>query len=230
MRVSHLMAAAFCVLASAVNAKPPGTPLPIDNSHIPVEDPTNPAEAKADALAVAQLERPAYPFRCENAALDEIVAFFGDVSHLNVELDTAALNNAAIDPTSPVTVPLLQNVTNEGVLKAIFAASGYAANLDYQIRDGTIVISTPEALNRITICRVFDVRDLLPAPSTQPTDGADRLIHSIEAGVLPKSWLPEGGQYSLNIVKGRLVVVQTPAGQRQVANFLHHLRHLAVSQ
>ncbi|HTW94779.1 MAG TPA: hypothetical protein VMD30_08305 [Tepidisphaeraceae bacterium] len=201
-----------------------------DDSHVPVEDPTNPAGAAADADTVAKLAQVTRSIRFTNAPLTQAIDSLRDATRLNIVVDWGALRAAGIDPTGQVDFQL-QNVSYDRVLQTMLQLSGANSQLDYEIRDGIVFISTADSLEQRPVTRVFDIKDLLEPPmpasgQAGPTGPADNLIKVLESVVAPDSWRDSGGTVgACQCTHGELVVLQTPRNQRQVAHFLDQLRH-----
>jgi len=232
-----LVAGLFCGLAvhlgaarSLADEMPSGVSSTPDDSHVPVEDPTNPAGAAADAATVAKLAEVTKDIRFANAPLSKAIDSLRVATGLNIVVDWGMLRSAGVDPTAAVNFQL-QDVSYDRVLQTLLQLSGANTDVDYEIRDGIVFISTGDSLQQHAITRVYAVKDLLdpamPASGqAEPAGPADDLIKAVEAVVAPDSWRDNGGAVGqCQFLHGELVVLQTPRNQRQVAHFLDQLRH-----
>jgi type II secretory pathway component GspD/PulD (secretin) len=96
-----------------------------------------------------------------NTPLQDVIQFIRDVSGTNIYVNWTALQAAGIDKTTQVDVHL-QDVTVEKALKVVLEyVGGATTQLSFVMSDGVIKISTKDDLNRDTITRVYDIRDLI---------------------------------------------------------------------
>ena len=91
---------------------------------------------------------------------ENVIDFLREISGLSIHVKWNVLNAARIYKTAPVTVHLT-NVTIKKSLRVILDEVGGVKPLGYVLDDGVIMISTKEDLSRITITRVYDIRDLV---------------------------------------------------------------------
>jgi len=189
------------------------------NSHIPVDDPTDPVAAAVNGRVVARLFDTIPSVHFENQPLRDCVSFFRDVTKLNVVVNWQALQAAGIDMATPITLDL-QSVTAEKLLQQMLAAAAQDDKVDYEIRDGIVTIATAESLGQRVETRVYDVADLLT--------NNDPLANALESSVMPGTWRGESGGSTNNtivLLGNKLIVTTSSKGQRRVANFLQQLRN-----
>ncbi|HZN66137.1 MAG TPA: hypothetical protein VFB66_12655 [Tepidisphaeraceae bacterium] len=119
-------------------------------------------ERPEDAAVYAQLERPLPEVNFDGAAFADVIDFFRDVSGANIFVNWRALEAAGIDRNATVTVRLTKVKFSKALTIVLDSVSGGGATpLGYTIDDGVITISTGEDLDRNTITRVYDIRDLI---------------------------------------------------------------------
>lgn len=91
------------------------------------------------------------------AALENI----RDENGLNLHVKWPTLASAGISPETPVAMKL-HDIRLSKVLDILLAdAGGAKAELGYEVDDGVVTVSTREDLNRRTVTRVYNIRDVL---------------------------------------------------------------------
>ena len=103
-------------------------------------------------------------------ALSDAIDFLHDTTGANILVNWKALEAASIDKQTPITASL-RDVKFSKVLDIVLEQAG-AGKLAYTIDDGVITISTTDDLNKATITKVYDVRDLLMAATFTLTASA----------------------------------------------------------
>jgi RNA polymerase sigma-70 factor (ECF subfamily) len=137
---------------------------------------------------------------------------------LNIVIDRPALNAAGVSLKHPVSLHL-DCVNLKTVLTAILAQ----VELTYTVRDGIIVVTTPDAAAGKPVRQVYPVAGLV---GRDPN--AETLIRLITRSIKPASWDMMGGSGTIDYypLGQALVVSQTPDVQEQIADFLAMLRRL----
>jgi Flp pilus assembly secretin CpaC len=118
-------------------------------------------EGAADQAVMAQLDRPLPELNFDAVAFGDVVDFLRDVSGANIFVNWKALETAGVDRTAPVTARLRNIRFSKALTIILDSVSGGTVPLGYTIDDGVITISTGEDLDRNTITRVYDIRDLI---------------------------------------------------------------------
>lgn len=109
----------------------------------------------------ASLDRTLPEVHFDGAAFSDVIDFLRDVSGANVYVNWKSLEGAGIDKNAPVTTNL-RNVKFSTALKVILdSVGGATTKLGYTIEDGVITISTGDDLSKVTLTRVYDIRDLI---------------------------------------------------------------------
>lgn len=189
----------------------------------------------------------------------DAIDYLRDVSGTGIFVNWKSLETAGIDRKKPITVRL-HNVRWSKVLNAVLdKASTPTARLVYIIDDGVISISTQKDLQRNTLTRVYDVRDLLPPqPGTpaaaypllsSPASGSgsvspaaaspgspqrqaavDHLVAALRQQVDPSSWRDNGGDIgAVRELAGQLIITQSAENHHATAAHLDRLRHRRTS-
>jgi hypothetical protein len=98
-------------------------------------------------------------------------------------------------------------------------------NLDYTVREGALLITTPDALQEQLIAKLYPIDDLIDdEPWPLGEFDFDDLAQVIQATIEPATWEDIGGFGSLEEVGKQLRVRQTLAAQQRVEQFLAALR------
>lgn len=102
----------------------------------------------------------------ENQAFEKVINFLRDNHNVNIFVNWKALEAAAVDRNTPVSVNLRAVSFRKALTTILSEVGGGAANLGYTIDDGVITISTRDDLNsaKYQVVRVFDIRDMLVQP------------------------------------------------------------------
>ena len=118
-------------------------------------------EDPEDRAVLAQLDRPLPEVNFDGAGFTDVIDFLRDVSGANIFVNWRALENAGVDRNAPVTARLRNIKFSKALTIILDSVSGGSVPLGYTIDDGVITISTGEDLDRNTITRVYDIRDLI---------------------------------------------------------------------
>ena len=118
-------------------------------------------EDPEDRAVLTQLERPLPELSFDGAGFTDVIDFLRDVSGANIFVNWRALEAAGIDRNAPVTTRLRNIKFSKALTIILDSVSGGTVPLGYTIDDGVITISTGEDLDRNTITRVYDIRDLI---------------------------------------------------------------------
>ena len=118
-------------------------------------------ENETDRAVLAQLDKTLPELNFDGVAFADVVDFLRDVTGANVFVNWKALEGAGVEKTSPVSARV-RNIKFAKALTIILdSVSGGTVPLGYTIDDGVITISTGEDLDKNTLTRVYDIRDLI---------------------------------------------------------------------
>lgn len=167
--------------------------------------------------------------------LNEAVEYLIDLHGISIVLDERALEEVGIGDDVPITIEM-EHASLRSALRHMLRE----LDLDFVVRDESLVITTPEVVENHQVVRVYDVRDLLSLRDVRvvgPLDPAaeaiaderltldyDTLMHLIVALVEPHTWEEVGGPGSVTPFRGMLIFSQTPAIHREVEGLLSALR------
>jgi hypothetical protein len=184
-----------------------------ENSDAAPPDADTSVPAKADLRARLADRWPEVSFPA--VPLIDAVRLIGRMSTLRIALDLDAMAALGVGPRGPVTVRL-KDATTGDILGAIAERCG----LEPAVVDDRIVLTLPQEHRGGLRTAHYDVSDLLPG---QISGGMD-LAAAIRVLVAPGSWQQAGGQGTVEVAAGSLVVHQTGPVQRQVQSFCGKLR------
>ncbi len=208
-----------------------------------VQDVATPGIDAETARVNQALDRRVPDLNLDGKPFAEVIEQFRQTSDLNIFVNWRALEAAGIDRNAPVTARL-RNAKFVKVLRVILdEVGGDTVKLGYSVEDGTVTVTTEEDLNRNTLTKVYDIRDLLtdtpdhapasdaaaaaqPAPTTQPREKlAEEIIALIQETVVPDAWRENGGSVgAIRELSGQLIITATPSMHDEIAKLLHMIR------
>ena len=175
-----LVAAVLCLLALTVfwPTNPPGGPAafqaPVAIAQAQAQAPPVIAETSPRKSDIQQ--RLSRPIEAEfvETPLQDVLSFLADKLQIQFHVNRRALTDAAVDIDTQVSIYLKQ-VKADTVLRLVLQSVD--PSLDFVERDGFVLVSTIEDLDRVTEVRVYNCRDLLslapPAPGGDVGGGFD---------------------------------------------------------
>jgi hypothetical protein len=159
--------------------------------------------------------------------LQDVIDFLKDQHQIEIQIDTKALNDVGIDPTTPITKNL-KGISLRSALKLMLRE----LELTYVIQDGVLLITTPEEAETRLTTVVYPIGDLVNFrdPKTGEIWGGDydSLIDLITSTVQPTTWDDVGGPGSIAPFPATscLVFSQTQDVHEQIESLLSTLRRL----
>lgn len=116
-----------------------------------------------DAQLLAMLDRPVgVPLDFDQVPLDDVISFLRNITSATFFVNYQAMELEGVDRNSEVTLQLAPTVKLSKALDLILdQLGGGFAELDYNIGDGVIEISTVDDLSRDVETQVIDIRDLV---------------------------------------------------------------------
>jgi hypothetical protein len=160
-----------------------------------------------------------------DAPLKSFLAFLEDELDVQIYAKRKPLEDAGMqDLDAPISIDL-SHVRGEMLLDLVLKE----IDLGFTIRDGIVMVTTPEDLACILEIRVYDCRNLLgeqqflQAATPVNCTPASRLINVVCDTVTPHLWSKVGGQGTISEYSGLLVVSQTSAVHGEVATLLEEL-------
>ena len=239
------LTSAVTVVAADVGAAPVGVPIAVPGT---VAMPVTISMGNSSDVRPKELDVVIAEVSADQQPLGNVLEFLADTTHLNMAVNWQALEGAAVDKNTPVTVKL-KSVPLHKVLDVIL--SQVREDLGYEFSDNVLTISTNELLPtngapRVMekVVRVYNVRDLVEkaaADASTPVPGAPmppavdattavdnetgKLQGLIMSTVEPMSWTNNGGAAgSMQSFHGLITVTATQGVQDKVAALLEDLR------
>jgi hypothetical protein len=210
----------------------------------------DPERERANRAVAERLDRRLPEVDLDAVTLRGAVDVLRGATGANIFVNWKALEAAGVGRDTPVSVRL-RNVRAAKALNVLLDLVGpEEAKLGYTIDDGVVTVSSADDLQKDTMTRVYDVRDLLQAAAgakRQPADGAPdkrfpllvrpgqdaptageaAVTKLITATVAPASWRDNGGDVgSARMLAGQLIVTQTPENQEAVEDLIGRVREL----
>lgn len=154
-----------------------------------------------------------------DVTLAEVVDVLKERLDVNILLDVRALEDYGIGSDTPVTVQI------EGVsVRSLLNLTLRDLDLDWRVREGVLIISTPEALESQLVTQAYPVDDLARLGGANGIYDYDSLIAAMTRVVAPDSWDSVGGPGAIQAIYGSLVVSQVRDVHDRVAQVLDGLR------
>jgi hypothetical protein len=178
-------------------------------------------EEQLEKQARAALDMPVQ-FEFIETTLEDVAEFISDLANIDVALDTRALDDVGIGTDTPVTRSL-KNITLRSALRLTLKD----LELTTMIRDGALVITTPEEAETRLITRVYPVTDVV----ARTVDGKvvhdfDEMIELMTTHVQPEAWGDVGGPCSIEVALNSLVISSTEEIHEEVDSLLKQIRTL----
>lgn len=179
-----------------------------------------PEATAAEQEILDALERPTL-IEFHQAPLQDVVDFLKDKHQIEIQLDAKAMEEAGIGQDTPVTAAL-KKVSLRSALGLLLKP----LDLNWDIRDEVLLITTPDQADSFLFTRTYPVADLGDSPEF------GRVVDAITNTVLPNSWDDVGGPGSIVVVPGSqsIVISQTRAAHEEILTLLRSLRSARATQ
>jgi hypothetical protein len=183
---------------------------------------TQPAgETEIDPVLRRQLERQLPELQFDGVGLNDVIDFLRDVSGTNIVVNWKSLEAAGVDKNTPMTAKL-RNIKFSKALNVLLDSAGGGSGLVVWRPEGNVITITAGSARGKVVQRTYDVKDLV-------ADGgkADSLLRMITGSIDADSWKDNGGKTgTIKLEAGKLVITQTEANQKSIANLLARAREL----
>ncbi len=226
-----LLLASFMVLAfqtgpqvvDAQDASPAARRSRLASTALPTADssPSNEAGNYHDAILAALHRNGKWMF--SDAPLEQVAESIAATSDIDVVVDSRALEDVGLTPDTPITCGLEQVS-----LRSFLRIALNSLDLTYEIRDGALWITTPEAAEGRLAVRHYNVADLVRV-SNEPGEAAydyAKLVSLITTTLAPDSWDEVGGPGAIDSIYGSLVVDHTDDVHEQITQLLTAVRQV----
>ena len=199
----------------------------------------------ATANTLDRIERPLPAGMVFNRDLADAFDQLRLATGLNLFVNWRSLEEAGFTRDTPVSADLGGMKLSDGLNHLLdglsFGAGRKGERLGFSLDDDVVTISTRPDLDRNTLTKVYDVRDLVGSPTAAPfplvaagtaaplppgtaQKKLSRLTDKLTA-IDPDSWRDNGGRVgSVRHLQGQLIVTQTPRNQRVIRHVLERER------
>jgi hypothetical protein len=184
----------------------------------------------AEAAIEKALDQVLDTFEFDQVPLADVVAQLAKKLGITILLDTRALNDVSIDPTTTRITMSLRGISLRSALDLMLKGQGLTWMIDREV----LVITTPNVVEEHFITRVYDVGDLVRCRDKKgvPWDDYESLISAIEPMIEPDVWHGtcltnrsiSGGSFGNAHV---LIVSATRQEHETLAKLLEDLRKVA---
>jgi hypothetical protein len=220
--ISGLVPSSLALVGMKKPGLPPGpSPTPAAPATAPG---TRPGE-DVNAAVRETLNQPLKEFVAQDQPLEKVLTFFAEHVGVSVFVDWSPLEAASIPRSAPVSVAL-ENVPARRVLGLILQSVSPNVDLQFLVADGTVVISTADALDSPTYqdLRVYDLGPMFADVEPDGDDArqiADSFLDTLKSVIAPDSWRDNGGTIGVaRIRKGTLIVNQRVDRRQDIANLI----------
>lgn len=119
------------------------------------------AESEANRSVLAIMRDTRMPVDFNDNAFEDVVAFIGSTTNIDIDVDWESLADIGVDPDTPVDLKL-RSVQISVLLDRVLAkVSDPTLPAGWSIQDGILTIASDEVLRLNTILETYDIRDLL---------------------------------------------------------------------
>lgn len=203
------------VVPSAVAQQNTNGPASIDSTGLWIEDAT---QAKQRVRIEAALDKVG-PCDFVETPLAEVTDFLGELLDIPIDIDDSALEDIGVSHEEPVSFQSTSLRARDALYHLLKPLS-----LTTTIRDGALLITTPENEEFELLSRGYPVWDLVRPTGDQKAADYDSLIELITVTIAPTTWEEVGGVGGLNGYKGLLLATNTRRVQREIIALLADLR------
>ena len=204
-------------------ASPPAKAIPIIDNKPDVDEDLDPIERSA-GFAVrrgreaidwpSRLTQPLAGLDCRDMPLADFADLMSNLGNAPISLNVDALAEIGVSPAAPLTVKI-GNATFLSALDAGFLPRGLRA-----VAEGNHLLITRSGENAALLRSVpYSVADLAPDAAALGALG-----DAIRTLIAPDSWKESGGNATIAMADGSLVIEQTPAAHYQVVLLCEKLR------
>lgn len=119
------------------------------------------AESEANRSVLATLRNTRMPVEFTDNAFEDVVAFIGSTTGIDIDVDWESLADIGVDPDSPVDLKLRSVQISVLLDRVLGKVSDPTLPAGWSIQDGILTIASEEVLRLNTILETYDIRDLL---------------------------------------------------------------------
>jgi len=119
------------------------------------------AESEANRSVLATIRDTRMPVEFNDNAFEDVVAFIGSTTNIDIDVDWESLADIGVDPDTPVDLKL-KNVQVSVLLDRVLGkVSDPTLPAGWAIQDGILTIASDEVLRLNTVLETYDIRDLI---------------------------------------------------------------------
>lgn len=119
------------------------------------------AESDANRAVFTAMRDTSMPVDFDDNAFEDVIAFIGQTTDIDIDVDWESLADIGVDPDTPVDLSL-KNVQVSVLLDRVLGkVSDPTLPAGWAIQDGILTIASDEVLRLNTILETYDIRDLI---------------------------------------------------------------------
>ncbi len=119
------------------------------------------AESEANRSVLATMRDTRMPVDFNDNAFEDVVAFIGSTTSIDIDVDWESLADIGVDPDTPVDLTLRSVQISVLLDRVLGKVSDPTLPAGWSIQDGILTIASDEVLRLNTILETYDIRDLL---------------------------------------------------------------------
>ncbi len=119
------------------------------------------AESEANRAVLAKMRDTRMPVEFNDNAFEDVIAFIGSTTNIDIDVDWESLADIGVDPDSPVALKLRSVQVSVLLDRVLSKVSDPTLPAGWAIQDGILTIASDEVLRLNTVLETYDIRDLI---------------------------------------------------------------------
>jgi len=119
------------------------------------------AESEANRSVLATMRDTRMPVEFNGNAFEDVVAFIGSTTNIDIDVDWESLADIGVDPDTPVDLKLKSVQVSVLLDRVLGKVSDPTLPAGWAIQDGILTIASDEVLRLNTVLETYDIRDLI---------------------------------------------------------------------
>ncbi len=119
------------------------------------------AESEANRAVLATMRDTRMPVEFNDNAFEDVIAFIGSTTNIDIDVDWESLADIGVDPDSPVALKLRSVQVSVLLDRVLSKVSDPTLPAGWAIQDGILTIASDEVLRLNTVLETYDIRDLI---------------------------------------------------------------------
>jgi type II secretory pathway component GspD/PulD (secretin)/tetratricopeptide (TPR) repeat protein len=143
------------------------------------------AESEANRSVLATLRDTRMPVEFNDNAFEDVMAFIGSTTNIDIDIDWESLADIGVDPDTPVDLKLKSVKVSVLLDRVLSKVSDPTLPAGWSIQDGILTIASDEVLRLNTLLETYDIRDLIfvvPDFNTAPNFNLQTAVSSANSG------------------------------------------------